>query len=327
MADNIPLIKSGIEEFARVFLYAVEEENKIIIGRKHGFRDKESNGIRPCLETLEGEAVRLLNYVQNMSKDWVAIDEIGYLECESKGYQEALLRVFEQKNVLAVVRKQNLPFLRELVGRKDALIIDMDAPFPKLGCLIMASGLGKRFGSNKLMAPFGKGPLIESVLEASEGIFDKRVVVTRHKEIAELCQSKGIAFIYHEFPYRSDTVRLGTEAMEDMDGILFCPGDQPMLQAETLMSMALSAVNRSEDICCLSYGEKRGAPVLFPSWAYGELKNLPQGMGGGYLIRKYPERVRLCQAQYEWELKDVDSPQDLQYLLQIKPLFRKWSEI
>ena len=54
--------------------------------------------------------------------------------------------------VLAVVRKQDTPFLRALCADPDAFVYDLDCPVPPLGCIVMASGLGRRFGGNKLMA-------------------------------------------------------------------------------------------------------------------------------------------------------------------------------
>ena len=42
---------------------------------------------------------------------------------------------------------------------------------PHLGCVIMASGLGKRFGGNKLMADFDGQPLICRALTVTDGPF------------------------------------------------------------------------------------------------------------------------------------------------------------
>ena len=42
---------------------------------------------------------------------------------------------------------------------------------PHLGCVIMASGLGKRFGGNKLMADFDGQPLICRALTVTDGLF------------------------------------------------------------------------------------------------------------------------------------------------------------
>ena len=57
-----------------------------------------------------------------------------------------------QKRVIAVLRSQSTPFLDALRARDDVYVYDLDHPVLPVGCVIMASGLGKRFGSNKLMA-------------------------------------------------------------------------------------------------------------------------------------------------------------------------------
>ena len=57
-----------------------------------------------------------------------------------------------------------------------------------------------------------------------------------------------------------------------------------------------------------------GAPVLFPSWTFGELRSLPHGKGGGYVAKVHAECVRAIEVSSEWELFDVDTRDDLQHL-------------
>ena len=102
--------------------------------------------------------------------------------------------------------------------------------FPSVGCVIMASGLGKRFGGNKLMADFRGQPMIGRILEATEGLYLRRVVVTRHEDVEAFCRERGVAAVTHDLPGRNDTVRLGLNAVGEVDGCLFCPGDQPLLR-------------------------------------------------------------------------------------------------
>ena len=181
------------------------------------------------------------------------------------------------------------------------------------GCVIMASGLGKRFGGNKLMAELGGKPLVAWALDATEGIFQRRVVVTRHNEVAELCRRRQVPVVLHDLPYRSDTVRLGLEALGDgLSGCMFCPGDQPLLSRESVRAMALRAAKEQEYIWRLSYGGDAGTPVLFPRWAFPQLRALPQGKGGSVILKKNPGQVRLVPAPRECELWDVDSPEDLE---------------
>ena len=186
--------------------------------------------------------------------------------------------------------------------------------FGNIGCVIMASGLGTRFGGNKLLADFHGQPLICRILDATEGIFADRVVVTRHKEIAQLCQLRGIRTVLHELPHRNDTVRLGLEALTGIERCMFCPGDQPLLRSETIAALALAAAHNPDFIWRTAYKDMPGSPVVFPSWAFSELRNLPEGKGGGYIIKNNPDKVKLLNVQDPFELKDIDTTEDLEAL-------------
>lgn len=246
--------------------------------------------------------------------EWAIVDEIGYLECTCPEYLQALEKLLENKRVMAAVRKQDLPALRQFLHRGDAFVVDLDAPFGNTGCVVMASGVGKRFGSNKLLADFRGAPLVCRALDATEGIFARRVVVTRHREIQQLCREKNVECLLHDLPQRSDTVRLGLEALSGVDSCLFCPGDQPLLCRDTVAAMALCARQEPESIWRTAFGERPGAPVLFSGWAFPELLSLPEGAGGGAVIQKHPERVRLLPVRDDKELMDADTPEALRLL-------------
>jgi molybdenum cofactor cytidylyltransferase len=271
--------------------------------------------MRPLHRGFATLGVSALERCVESGSPWITLDEVGYLEARNEAYHAALCRLLEKKQVAAVIRKQDLPFLAQLRSREDVFLADLDAPFGNIGCVIMASGLGKRFGGNKLLADFHGRPLIRCVLDATDGIFSKRVVVTRHAEVAQLCESCGIQTRLHDLPHRSDTVRLGLEALGETDGCLFATADQPLLRKETVASLALAAVNGPERIWRTVWEDTPGSPVIFPKWAFPELRALPQGKGGSFLIQKYPQCLGTVSARDPYELRDIDSPQDLEELL------------
>ena len=257
-----------------------------------------------------------LERAMESDRQWISIDEIGYLEALCESYHDTLRKLLEKKQVTAVIRKQNLPFLEELCGREDAFVLDLDDPFGNIGCVIMASGLGKRFGGNKLMADFHGKPMICRVLDATEGIFAQRVVVTRSDDVAALCRERDIQTVLHSLPHRSDTVRLGLEAIPGTQRCMFATADQPLLRKETVAALALASKNGPNAIWRTSCGSVHGSPAVFPSWTFPELSNLPEGKGGGVVIKKYPEHLRTVNVRDMYELKDVDSREDLSELLE-----------
>lgn len=179
----------------------------------------------------------------------------------------------------------------------------------------MASGMGRRFGSNKLMADLNGMPMIEYILSATDALFGRRVVVTRHGEIAAYCRSRRIEVVLHDLPYRSDTVRLGVECMDaGIRGCMFCPSDQPLLKRESLCRLCAAFGEDADGIFQLCWAQEVGTPVLFPRSCFADLACLPEGKGGNVLLKRQPERVRHVSAQDPWEMRDVDTPNDLEVL-------------
>ena len=153
-----------------------------------------------------------------------------------------------------------------------------------------------------------------------------RVVVTRSPEVAELACKAGVKAILHSLPGRNDTVRLGLEALlselPGLAGCIFLPGDQPLLRKESLEAMVrdFSALDEKERaILRLGFRaedgtERLGSPVLFGSSYFGALCSLPEGKGGGVVIRRHPESVRAVYAARQEELEDADTAEELERL-------------
>lgn len=190
--------------------------------------------------------------------------------------------------------------------------------FPKIGCVIMASGLGKRFGGNKLMADFHGKPMIQCALDATAGLFSKRVVVTRHESVSALCREQNVDVVLHDLPHRSDTVRLGLEALGDLDCCMFLPGDQPLLRRETVAMLLETWKSNPDCMIRPAFEDSEGSPVLFPAWTFPELKNLPEGKGGGVVIKNHPHELIRVSVSDPFELADADTPETLELLLQLQ---------
>ena len=277
-----------------------------------GVYDREAGKMTAHTQGFETLGLAALGRCARREAPWVRLDEVGYLEQASGAYQRALLALMERKRLLAVVRKQDEAFLNCLRRREDACVIDLDAPLRPMGCVIMASGLGSRFGGNKLLARLDGRPLLDWVMDATQGVFARPVVVTRHREVEEWCVQNHMPVVLHDLPGRNDTVRLGLEALgDDLAGCLFCAGDQPLLAPDSVLALALAASQEPDTIWRLAYEGEGGTPVLFPRWAFSELKHLPHGAGGSALLRKYPQRVRAIPVRNQRELWDVDRPDDL----------------
>lgn len=277
------------------------------------------------------------------------IDELGYLESSCGEFQEHIRTLLDNSRVLAAIRKQSTEFLDSIKSRSDVLLIDIDNTFSSISCIIMASGMSKRFGTNKLLASFNNNTLFENAINISRFVsFGKTLAVTRHDELVQICEREHIHCIKHNMPYRNDMVHLGVSHIikesccqknNCTQGILFLPSDQPLITKTSLHLLCLLFIyynsshfacnntdkssnannnysnnnnnNSNKKICRLAFNENAGAPVIFPACYYNELLTLPQGKGGGFIAKKHPAQVVLVPAQDEYELYDIDTPDDL----------------
>lgn len=201
-----------------------------------------------------------------------------------------------------------------------------------IGCVIMASGLAKRFGSNKLLALFGGRPLLCRTFDATDTpLLTGRIIVTRSAEVEQLCGQYGIPCLRHTLPGRNDTVRLGLEALltrqPALAGCMFLPGDQPLLRRESVERVieasrdpARSQKETERAAFRLAYQSPEepdplvGSPVLFTRGFFSDLRTLPEGKGGSFLLRNEPEQVHLVLTAHREELLDADTPEALREL-------------
>lgn len=285
----------------------------------------------------------IMKHLMTSADSIFVIDELGYLESSCGEFQEHIRTLLDNSRVLAVIRKQSTEFLDSIKSRADVLLIDIDNIFSSISCIIMASGMSKRFGTNKLLASFNNNTLFENAINISRFVdFCETLAVTRHDELVQICEREHIHCIKHNMPYRNDMVRLGVSHILKethrhksccTQGILFLPSDQPLITKTSLQLLCLLFIyynnsyfacnstdkssnannnyfNNNSKICRLAFNENAGAPVIFPACYYNELLTLPQGKGGGF-IAKHPAQVVLVPAQDEYELFDIDTPDDL----------------
>ena len=190
----------------------------------------------------------------------------------------------------------------------------------KIGCVIMASGMARRFGSNKLLHDFHGEPMMVRILRSTAATtMSHRLVVTRHQEVEAICQAEQVPCLLHDLPKRSDTVRLGVEELltiePNLDGIMFAASDQPCLTADSIQNLCNAFGADPANIYRLCWKDEMGNPVIFPRSTFEALLNLPEGKGGGAVVKAHPELVRTVSALDEKELIDCDTPEILQSLL------------
>lgn len=188
----------------------------------------------------------------------------------------------------------------------------MSGDYRKIRCVIMASGLSERYGKNKLLEKLeGREVILHTADSLREAGFVP-VTVTRNAEIKALMEHEGIDCILHNGPKKSDTMHAGIRsAGPDTAGYLFMPGDQPLVRPDSLRRLAEQFFRCPERVVRLGYEDKPGSPVLFPAGFREDLLAYEGDRGGMEVIREKAVPCDAVQAENEWELWDVDTPEKM----------------
>ena len=183
----------------------------------------------------------------------------------------------------------------------------------KIACILLASGYGRRYGGNKLLALWEGEPLYRRAFAAlPPALFSPAVVTSQYGQILSDAGRAGYLALQNCHPWEgvSAGIRLGLQAAWRSDGALFAVCDQPNLTTNSIINL-LNAFRESPGrIHALSWQGRKGNPVIFPKALYPELIALTGDTGGSAVIRAHRDLLALTEAGDPAELLDVDTPRE-----------------
>lgn len=183
-----------------------------------------------------------------------------------------------------------------------------------ISAVLLASGLSRRYGSNKLLAEVDGLPLYHRAFQALPStLFHRACVVSCYDEILAAAELAGYIPVRNPHPEegQSSSLRLGLTAVsEGSDGVLFSVCDQPHLTEHTVRTLIDGWQQEPGCLTALCHQGRRGSPVIFPARFYPELMALRGDVGGSPVLKAHPDLVRTVEAP-EIELKDMDRPGQL----------------
>lgn len=181
----------------------------------------------------------------------------------------------------------------------------------KISCIILASGYGRRFGGNKLLAHIGNKRLIDYTIEATpKSLIPNTVIVSQYKCILDLANKNGFKTIYNSMKDDgiNESIRLGMSAIDiDSDACMFRVCDQPYLTKSSIKLLINTYKKQPNKIIALGYNGKRGNPVIFPKKYFNELSTLANNNGGGKVIKDNISQLYILEIADKKELFDIDT--------------------
>lgn len=142
-------------------------------------------------------------------------------------------------------------------------------PDDACGAVVLAAGEARRFGSPKLLMPFGDCTVIGSVVAGLVAAGIAPVVVVTGADAAAIAASLAATctqVVLNPDPARGmvSSVRVGVAALPDaLNRFLIALGDQPRIGAEVISHLLRKHRDSGKGIALPTYRGQRGHPVVF----------------------------------------------------------------
>ncbi|RVU54134.1 nucleotidyltransferase family protein [Anaerosphaera multitolerans] len=189
----------------------------------------------------------------------------------------------------------------------------------KISAVILASGMSSRMGENKLKLKYKGKSIFEYTIDLVGKLdFNDRLVITNDDEILNYGEKQKLRVIKNENfkEGKSESVKLGVRnSSEDSLGYMFFVCDQPLLSADTVEGLLEVFKENTEKIIYPMYGDRRGAPMIFPKAYRDKLLTLEKDQGGVIFIRE--DNSLPVNISSEVEHIDIDTVEDYERLLKL----------
>jgi len=193
-----------------------------------------------------------------------------------------------------------------------------------LAAVVPAAGLSRRMGSEKVLLPFGRSTVLETILEtlAAAGVAGVVTVLRPDlTEAAQIARRLGALVVLNPHPEEEmlESIRLGLKAIApDAPGAFIWPADHPAVTAGTIRTLARFAHPALALIPC--WQSRRGHPALIGRKLFSAIGEIPPGEGLRHLWRTVPDAVVEFSVEDPGTVQNVDTPEDYRKALELKPL-------
>lgn len=189
-----------------------------------------------------------------------------------------------------------------------------------VAAIVLAAGRAKRFGAQKLLAPYGKSTVVRTVVDTVQAAGVDYLVVVGSPggdAVRAAVGASPVVWAENAEPDRglSSSVATGVAAMPpNVGAVLVVLGDQPTVSVQVMQRVMLAWREGGGPVVAPRYRGIRGNPVLFDAMMFGALGALVGEHGARDLIASDPTRVTMVDVA-EPPPMDIDTPGDYDELL------------
>src|SRR5580704_2566363 len=186
--------------------------------------------------------------------------------------------------------------------------------------VILAAGGSRRLGQPKQLLSVLGEPLLRRIVRTAADVAPDHLIVVLGSSaydcvpVIKDCEADIVVNPFWESGL-AGSIRIGVERAEEQgaDSVLLLLADQPWLNSEVIRRFLDRMNGQTDVIIAARYDGILGAPMMFGSDWFPQLKNLEGDQGARNLVSKEGDRVEVI----DWSdgALDVDTPEDLASLM------------
>lgn len=195
----------------------------------------------------------------------------------------------------------------------------MDRSMSELDAVILAAGLARRMGRDKLLLPLGDTTILGAFLAGFPfPQFGRTILVHGDERVAAVAAPYPLICCRNSNPAqgKSGSIRAGLARCRTQ-GVMFFVADQPLLETTTIHRLIAAYREQPDMIICPASEGRSGNPVIFPPHLHKELCGLQGDEGGRELIARHPELTRTIPCPNPSQFMDIDTPEEYRLLLRV----------
>lgn len=188
-----------------------------------------------------------------------------------------------------------------------------------IAAIILAAGMSRRMGANKLLLPFGDTTMLETTLDhILAAVPGAAFLVTGHESerIVALTGSRPVKVVFNpDFSSgMTSSIQAGIRAAApDTGGFMVCLGDMPLIEPGVYQSLIQTfnenAAQTPQLIVQPEYRGQAGNPVIFSGAFRDALLALDYPEGGKPVVQAHRDCILRVPVDTDAILRDADTPE------------------
>jgi molybdenum cofactor cytidylyltransferase len=185
-----------------------------------------------------------------------------------------------------------------------------------ISTIILAAGESKRMGQPKMLLPWGKSTVLQTVITTFQaaGIRDILVVTGGAHSQVDALVGQSVQIIFNENFARGEmlsSIQTGLNGKKsESRAVLIALGDQPQVQVISIQKILQEYKQTNAPLIVPSYQMRRGHPWLVAWKLWDEILNIPVGETSREFLNRHARDIHYVQLDTPTILQDLDTPAD-----------------